>query len=173
MSTDEDPIDAWLTTWRRELDGVVLPSSELTKRVMYFGDVLRETMRRELSKLELTEAEFDVVIALRRSGAPYRMKPKDLVRSLMLSSGGTTNVTHRLVARGLVERQNDPADARSTFLHLTEQGVRVAEHAVQVNARAHDALFEGVPVEVVDEAAVALRAVFAAVDALRDHRRDA
>ncbi|WP_455712173.1 hypothetical protein [Streptomyces canus] len=51
-----------------------------------------------------------------RVGEPYRTKPNQLARSLMLSTGGTTNVPHRFVARGAVEREDDPADTRSTWL---------------------------------------------------------
>lgn len=94
------------------------------------------------------------------------MKPNRLARSLMLSTGGTTNVTHRLVARHLVERENDPDDARSTWLRLTADGIALAERAVLVNAAAHDALFEGVPAEVLEAATAALRELFAATPGL-------
>ncbi|MGW0949195.1 MarR family winged helix-turn-helix transcriptional regulator [Streptomyces sp. NPDC002623] len=85
----------------------------------------------------------------------------------MLSTGGTTNVTHRLVARRLVERESDPADARSTWLRLTPDGVALAERAVLANAAAHHALFEGAPTAVVDAATTALRDLLAACPGLR------
>ncbi|WP_063043836.1 MarR family winged helix-turn-helix transcriptional regulator [Nocardia pseudovaccinii] len=162
-----DPVEAWLGQWREELPSVLNSSSELIKRVMFFAEVLNGMMRSELADLGLTAAEFDVLVALRRAGAPYRLKPNQLARSLMLSTGGTTNVTHRLVSRELVEREGDPDDARSAWLRLTRQGVALAERAVLVNAAAHDALFESVPATAVDAATVALRDVFAACPALR------
>ncbi|WP_454852466.1 MarR family winged helix-turn-helix transcriptional regulator [Promicromonospora soli] len=161
MSSQSDPVDAWLDAWRGELSGVVLPSSELTKRIMFVFGALEATVRRELAGLELTAAEFDIIVALRRGGAPYRMKPNQLTRSLMLSSGGTTNVTHRLVSRGLIVREDDPADARSTWLRLTPEGVELAERAVRANAAAHDALFRDTPPAVVEAATDALRKLFA------------
>jgi DNA-binding MarR family transcriptional regulator len=151
-----------MEAWRAELPEVAHASSELSKRIMFLAGVLDRAMRRELAELELTVAEFDVLVALRRAGAPYRMKPNQLARSLMLSTGGTTNVTHRLVARHLVEREDDPDDARSTWLRLTPDGVALAERAVLVNATAHAALFEGAPTTVVDAANTALRELFAA-----------
>ncbi|MEU6379124.1 MarR family transcriptional regulator [Streptomyces sp. NPDC046909] len=167
MTTTPDPVDVWMDSWRTELPEVEHASSELTKRIMFMTSALDGVMRRELTELGLTPAEFDVLVALRRAGAPYRMKPNQLARSLMLSTGGTTNVTHRLVARGLVEREDDPDDARSTWLRLTPDGVALAERSVLVSSAAHDALFEGVPAEIVEAATTALRELFAAVPGLQ------
>lgn len=156
-------MDAWLDAWRAELPDVLQPSSDLTKRILLLSGALDGVMRRELAEFELTPAEFDVLTALRRAGAPYRMKPNQLARSLMLSTGGTTNVTHRLVARGVVERERDPDDARSAWLRLTPDGVTLAGQAViAVNAAVHADLFNGVPTEVIDAATAALRDLFTA-----------
>ena len=150
-----------MSQWRAELPEVERASTELIKRVLFLASALSSVMRREVAELGLTTAEFDVLLALRRSGAPYRMKPNQLARSLMLSTGGTTNVTHRLVARGLVERESDPADARSTWLRLTPAGAELAERGVLANSDAHDVLFADTPPEVVQAAAAALRELFA------------
>ena len=72
-----------MDSWRNELPEVERPSSELTKRIMFMSSTLDSVMRRELTELGLTPAEFDMLVALRRSGAPYRMKPNRLARSLM------------------------------------------------------------------------------------------
>jgi DNA-binding MarR family transcriptional regulator len=157
-----DPVDALMASWRAELPDVLNPASELTKRVMLLAAELDEATRRELPGVGLTVAEFDVIVALRRAGSPYRLKPNTLARSLMLSTGGTSNVTNRLVSRQLVVREGDPNDARSTWIRLTPEGVRLAEHAVRVNSTAHATVFAGVPVDVIDAAAAALRDVFAA-----------
>ncbi|WP_340385729.1 hypothetical protein U5640_43350 [Streptomyces sp. SS7] len=83
----------------------------------------------------------------------------------------TTNVTHRLVARGVVEREDDPADARSTWLKLTPDGVALAERALLATSAEHEALFEGVPAEVVEAATVALRNLATAPRAARAQGR--
>ncbi|QNP76212.1 MarR family transcriptional regulator [Streptomyces roseirectus] len=125
-------------------------------------------MRRRLADFQLTPAEFDVLTALRRTGDPYRMKPNRLARALMLSSGGTTNVTHRLVARGLVVREADPEDARSTWLRLTPEGVDTAERAVvSVGEATQSDLFDGAPTDLVEKTTAALRELFAAAPRLR------
>lgn len=162
-----DPVDQLIASWQAELPDVLSPTSELTKRVILLAAGLSEATRRVLAELDLTIAEFDVVVSLRRAGAPYRMKPTELSRALMLSSGGTSNVTNQLVRRGLVEREPDPDDGRGTQIRLTPRGVEVAEDALRANSAAHDATWSGVPPETVGAAAAALRAVFDAMEAGR------
>ncbi|MET8978861.1 MarR family transcriptional regulator [Streptomyces sp. NPDC004539] len=169
MTTTPDPVDTWIDAWRTELPESVFASTELTKRILFLSAELEAVMRRRLGDFQLTPAEFDVLTALRRSGEPYRMKPNRLARVLMLSTGGTTNVTHRLVARGLVEREADPEDARSTWLRLTPEGVDTAERAVVTVGQATQSdLFDGAPTELVDKATDTLRELFAASPRLRE-----
>ncbi|MET7277896.1 MarR family transcriptional regulator [Kribbella sp. NPDC005582] len=152
-----DRVDELLAAWQRELPDVLYPTSELTKRLMFLNNALTEATRQVLRELGLTTAEFDVIVSLRRSGAPYRQKPSDLSRSLLLSSGGTSNVVNQLVRRGLVVREPDPDDGRGTQIRLTEAGVKTAEEAVAAGAAAHHKLWDHLPAEVVREAAAALR----------------
>jgi DNA-binding MarR family transcriptional regulator len=166
-----DRVDQLIEAWRTELPDVLGPTSELVKRVLLLAGDLNEATRRELPEWGLTAAEFDVLVSLRRSGAPYRLKPNELSRSLLLSTGGTSNVVNRLVTRGLVERTSAPDDGRSTLILLTAAGKSLAEEAVRANSAAHEDVFAQVPAEVVEAATTALREVFAAVDGARSRRR--
>ncbi|HWD81145.1 MAG TPA: MarR family transcriptional regulator [Kribbella sp.] len=156
---NDDPVDRLIAAWSQELPEVLYPSSELTKRILVLSGLLNEATRRVLRDLGLTTAEFDVIVALRRSGTPYRQKPSDLSRSLLLSTGGTSNVTNQLVRRGLVVREPDPADGRGTQIRLTDEGVALAEKAVKASAAAHHELWAATPDKVVEQAATALRAL--------------
>lgn len=156
---NDDPVDRLIAAWDQELPEVLYPSSELTKRILVLSGLLNEATRRVLRDLELTTAEFDVIVSLRRSGTPYRQKPSDLSRSLLLSTGGTSNVTNQLVRRGLVVREPDPADGRGTQIRLTDEGVALAEKAVKASSAAHHELWSALPDEVVEQATVALRAL--------------
>jgi DNA-binding MarR family transcriptional regulator len=157
VESEGDPVDRLIAAWQRELPAVLYPTSELTKRIMLLSGELNEATRLVLRDLGLTTAEFDVIVSLRRSGAPYRQKPSDLSRSLLLSSGGTSNVTNQLVRRGLVVREPDPDDGRGTQIRLTDEGVALAERAVQASAAAHDELWAGLPPETLKAATEALR----------------
>lgn len=162
-----DPVDELLDAWRAELPDVLGAESELVKRVMLLAGALNEAAAAELPDIGLTPAEYDVLAALRRAGAPYARKPNELTRSLMLSSGGTSNVVNRLAARGLVERTNDPDDGRGTMVALTEAGVTLAERAVRAGTAAHAAVLAAVPRELLADAAKALRAVFERAEGVR------
>ncbi|MEV5962961.1 MarR family transcriptional regulator [Kribbella sp. NPDC051952] len=154
-----DRVDRLIASWQRELPEVLYPTSELTKRILLLATELNEATRQVLRELGLTTAEFDVIVSLRRTGTPYRQKPSDLSRNLLLSSGGTSNVTNQLVRRGLVVREPDPVDGRGTQIRLTDEGVALAERAVQASAAAHHQLWSDLPDDVVKQAAAALRDV--------------
>lgn len=154
-----DRVDQLIAAWERELPAVLHPTTELTKRLMLLAADLNEATRSVLREQGLTTAEFDVLVTLRRAGAPYRMKPTELSRSLLLSSGGTSNVVNQLVNRGLVVREPDPDDGRGTQIRLTEDGVPTAEKAVLAGAVAHAELWDGIPAETLEAATEALRAL--------------
>jgi DNA-binding MarR family transcriptional regulator len=78
----------------------------------------------------LSVADFDVLAALRRHGAPYELKPTDLSRTLMLSPAGMTSRLDRLERAGWVERRMAPDDRRSLLVRLTEAGFAKVDEAV-------------------------------------------
>jgi DNA-binding MarR family transcriptional regulator len=76
---------------------------------------------------------FDLMAQLDRASGG--MKMRELSRRLMVTGGNVTGLTDRLVAEGLVERQDDPADRRACTVQLTPEGRR----QFRAMARAHEA----------------------------------
>jgi DNA-binding MarR family transcriptional regulator len=74
--------------------------------------------------------EFDVLSALRRAGAPYRMSPGALLTQTLVTSGTMTNRIDRLAARSLVERLPSPDDRRGVLVRLTDEGRRRVDAAM-------------------------------------------
>src|SRR5262249_36345699 len=66
---------------------------------------------------------------LRRKGSTGQMTPTQLMRSVMLSSGGITNRLDRLEGAGLVVRESDPDDRRGVVIRLTEKGRKAIDDA--------------------------------------------
>jgi DNA-binding MarR family transcriptional regulator len=62
-----------------------------------------------------------------------RMRPTELYRWLMVSSGGITHRLNRLQKAGLIERVPEPQDKRSLLVGLTEKGTRTAHDAFSEN----------------------------------------
>jgi len=68
----------------------------------------------------LTVARYDVLMHLDMAGGLLRLT--DLAQAVVLSPSGLSKLLDRMQDSGLVERQPDPVDARSTFAALTTHG---------------------------------------------------
>ncbi|MBX3067650.1 MAG: MarR family transcriptional regulator [Microbacteriaceae bacterium] len=80
---------------------------------------------------DLSEAEFNVLAALRRSGPPYHLAPSLVSRSMLFTSGGLTPVLDRLENRGLIERKPDVDDRRKLKVGLTKAGLELHTRALK------------------------------------------
>ena len=165
-------VDEIADAWRAELPGVTGVGLELSKRAARLSALLTVPVEAELSRLGLTKAEYDVLAVLRSSGEPYRLRPSVLAQRLVLTSGGVSNVLRRLESADLIERDPDPADARSSWVRLSERGVRIAETAVRAASAAQAARLRDLPPETAQRAIDALRAALIALgDAVPDGER--
>lgn len=159
-----DAVDGIVAAWRDELPEVAGLPLELAKRTGRLAALIDAVTVAELDRLGRTKAEYEVLARLRAVGEPYRCKPHDLSSSLLLSSGGTTNVLHRLTAAGLVLREADPADRRSVWVRLTPAGVTAAEEVVLAVNQAQSALLARLPEDTARRLADLLRDVLASLD---------
>lgn len=162
--TRTDPVDDLVAAWRAELPEVELGPLEIGKRVARLTVLLDDAAAPELTRLGLTKAEYQILATLRSVGTPYRRRQNELAASLLLSSGGTTNVVHRLVAAGLVVREPDPGDRRGSAVRLTDEGVERAEEAVLATNAAHAALFAHLDADTTAALTTQLRATLRALD---------
>jgi DNA-binding MarR family transcriptional regulator len=136
-----DRVDEMIAAWRAEQPEFATIALELVKRVGRLSAYTAEATQRALDGFGLTYAEFDVLATLRRAGPPYRLKPSRLAESSMLTTGGTSNILQRLAAAGLVEREPDPDDRRSSWVRLTAKGVETSERIGFATTTEHTALF--------------------------------
>lgn len=91
----------------------------------------------------LDSGEADVLFSLLRSGPPYRLRPTELFRSLMISSGGLTDRLNRLTKAGLIRRAAAEGDGRSLPVELTEEGIRRAREAFREDMAVETAMLDG------------------------------
>lgn len=75
-------------------------------------------------------ADMRVLFALRRSPPDYSLRPTELFRSLLITSGAITKQVDRLAAGGYVARQPGPARSGGLFIHLTAKGMKTADDAL-------------------------------------------
>ncbi|BEL03630.1 hypothetical protein Q0Z83_018210 [Actinoplanes sichuanensis] len=158
-----DVVDEIAGAWDAELPGVVGAELAVSKRAARLSALLNAPVEARLARLGLTKAEYDILAVLRSAGEPYRLRPSVLTQRLALTSGGTSNVLRRLTAAGLIERDPDPSDARSSWVRLSADGAVKAEEAVRAASAAQTALLRDVPPEVTATAITALRDILIAL----------
>ena len=89
-----------------------------------------------LERFGISGADMRVLRVLRRAGAPYVLRPTELFRRLLVTSGAITKQVDRLAAAGLVERGPDPKHAGGFLIRLTETGFAIADESMNKLARA-------------------------------------
>lgn len=122
-----DAVGRRMEQWGRELPDVDTSGMAILGRARWIVQSSRPTIEGIFAAHQLETGEFDVLATLRRNGAPYRLRPTELFKSLMISSGGLTDRVDRLVRSKLVKRVKDPADGRSFLVELTPKGIELAE----------------------------------------------
>ncbi|MGW0801956.1 MarR family winged helix-turn-helix transcriptional regulator [Nonomuraea sp. NPDC002799] len=97
-------------------------------------------------------------VGVQHDGAD-RVVSRRAVQGVVPDLGGISNVLQRLESAGYVEREANPGDARSRWVQLTGEGLRLAGVAVQASGRAYAEVAAGVPEESLRAAADSLREV--------------
>ncbi|WP_199565579.1 MarR family winged helix-turn-helix transcriptional regulator [Spongiactinospora rosea] len=133
-----DVVDAILGQWRRERPDLDLSPMGVFARMGRVTRLVETAVDEVFVRHGLRSGEFDVLAALRRSGAPFTMIPSELSAVLMMSRAGMTNRLDRLEQAGLIERRLDAADRRSFQVVLTDKGRTVidetlTDHAATLN----------------------------------------
>lgn len=83
------------------------------------------------SNFGISGPDMRVLFALRRIGEPHALRPTDLFRAVLVTSGAITKQVDRLQSLGLVERRPDPEYAAGFQVHLTPKGCKVADSATE------------------------------------------
>ena len=97
----------------------------------------QSTIAQELSARDawedLVPREYGVLYAL--SSAPEGLRIGELGADVVLSQPGMSRLVARLEARGLVQRVDDPADARACRIRLTAAGAATQRRIGRTHAR--------------------------------------
>jgi DNA-binding MarR family transcriptional regulator len=149
-------------SWRTALAGadpatvlVMMWAGRLSRRVeAFYQKVLRPH--------GLQYSDYALLSLLRFSGS---MSPKNLNRTLAITSGGLSKSIDRLEANRLVRRTPDPDDGRGRLVVLTKKGERLVGRVFGADVEAHERLFRGLSESDRKRIATALREL---LDAFED-----
>ena len=128
----QDNIDKILAQWQHEASTLDVSSLAVIGRILKLSQLLEKHRETVLADFGLTVWSFDMLATLRRQGPPYQLKPTELYKWLMLSSGAMTNRIDRLEKDGMVTRLRDPNDRRSVIVRLSDAGVERIDTAMPV-----------------------------------------
>jgi DNA-binding MarR family transcriptional regulator len=118
----DDPAERWSSAWLA-----------LVRTHARLWDQLETGMRRESG---LTMSRYDVLMQLDMAGG--RLGLSELAATIVLSPSGLSKLLDRMEAAGLLQREPDPRDARSTFARITRHGRALVRKA----RRTHHAWLE-------------------------------
>ncbi|EER60048.1 transcriptional regulator, MarR family [Acidovorax delafieldii 2AN] len=135
MATQRPPdaVDAILDQWHRERPDLDVSPMGPIGRIKRCAALLQRRLDDTFGAFDLTSWEFDVLATLRRSGAPYCLAPTTLFSTLMVTSGTMTHRMGKLEAQGWIERLPNPADARSSLVQLTPEGLERIDRALEAH----------------------------------------
>ena len=132
--TEPDSVDTNLEVWARELPDLDLATEGIIQRVEKIARFVSRAQQETLDAFGLSHGEWKVLMHLRYAGPPYHGKPGKLAKRLDLSSGAMTNRLDNMESRGLIRRLDDPDDRRGVLVELTDEGKRLWDEAVAVQA---------------------------------------
>jgi DNA-binding MarR family transcriptional regulator len=147
-NTRPDAVDAMQAEWRRARPEFDPSHLAVLGRISRIDALVRRRVDAWLAPHGLTWDMFDLVATLLRAPG-HSMRPGELSRSCLLSSGAMTKRIDRVVAAGLARREADPHDRRAHRVRLSPEGVALAGRVVPEHFAAARALLAplGAPAE--------------------------
>jgi DNA-binding MarR family transcriptional regulator len=124
-----------LPVWKNELPDLDLGTEGIVERIQKINKHIARLLDEKLAEFVLDLVEWHVLLALRRSGKPYRLSPGALARYMGLSAAAMTNRINQLEERGLVRRLPDASDRRAVHVELTGAGWQAWQDSVGAQAR--------------------------------------
>ncbi|PZQ02361.1 MAG: hypothetical protein DI587_02710 [Variovorax paradoxus] len=141
---DQHPIwgngDVLVDQWKRELGSEGTDAVLMGIRIRRVGMVIDKLIIEQCTQHGIKHHEFILLMALRRIGKPYALRPSDILKMHSVTSGTATYRLDQLVKRELVTRVPDPKDRRGYLIGLTTQGKQIVDTILETLRQSFDAL---------------------------------
>jgi DNA-binding MarR family transcriptional regulator len=134
MDDMSDIVDVGIGYWQKERPEIDCTGKAVTGRILHFSEMLMAAMNANLARFGVKYSTYAIVATLRCVGAPYRMTPTQLQNTLLITSGGVSNLIRKVEAQGYVRRMVDPNDGRGTIVELTDEGYSLSEITMPAHA---------------------------------------
>jgi DNA-binding MarR family transcriptional regulator len=117
-----DQVDAVVRQWETAAPDVESGHLGVVARIHRLAHRMHARADAILAGDGLTQGEFDVLSALRRSAAVDGLTPTALAAAMLVSSGGMTKRLTSLERGGWIARRRSARDGRSVRVVLTDSG---------------------------------------------------
>ena len=128
---DKDLIDNLVTDWKKERPDLDASGMLVVGRILKLGKMLEKRMDEVLKDSPICYSDLDVLATLRRSGKPFELSPKELMQSVLITSGAMTALLNRLEKQKLIYRKIDKKDTRIKRAGLTKKGIKIIDKAIE------------------------------------------
>ncbi|WP_194924527.1 MarR family transcriptional regulator [Catenulispora pinisilvae] len=159
-----DSVDRLLASWNETRPDLDLSPVAIFARVNRLNRTFDAELETTFNEHGLNAAEFYSLVTLRRLGEPDGVSQRRLMRALNLSSGTISTRVDRLVERGLVTRDVDPADRRNSRVALTAQGIALFERVTPAHIATENRLLAALDPTQRDQLIDLLRALLVSLE---------
>jgi DNA-binding MarR family transcriptional regulator len=163
---ERDQVDVLLAAWKKQNPELDVPAKAVTIRLRRLTHYIEREVRRELAEHDIELWEFEMMLALRRSGG--QLHAGALQRYSQVTSGAITNRIARLEEQGWVRRDVEPKDRRQVIVSLTEAGKERAQIIFDTKISAEHRLLGEVDPAVLERITDDLRTLLIAVEGPAD-----
>jgi DNA-binding MarR family transcriptional regulator len=118
------------TAWQQQRPDLDLAMACTLLRLERVNQFHEMRVQKISETIGLQTGELHVLLALRRSGKPYELRPTDLFRTLLVTSGAVTKRVARLQEGGFILRVSANDDGRSELVRLTAKGLATADRGI-------------------------------------------
>jgi len=132
MKEESDVIDKLVAEWKIERPELDTDAMQIVGRIIKLGKLLEKRAGIALKESGIHYTDLDVLATIRRSGKPYKLSPKQLMESVLITSGAMTALLERLTKLEMIYRAPDKKDGRIKLAWLTKKGIKVIDKAIVI-----------------------------------------
>ncbi len=129
---DYDIIDNLVDDWKQERPELDASAMLVVGRILKLGKILEKKASIAIQNNDIVYSDLDVLATLRRSGKPFELTPKQLMKSVLITSGAMTALLKRLEKLKLIYRIPSQKDGRVISAGLTKKGEAVIDNAIEI-----------------------------------------
>jgi DNA-binding MarR family transcriptional regulator len=135
MESSDRSLSELVHQWEEQRPDLDPTAFRLVAVIMQLAQVL-ESEFRELAQARygIGSGDLRILMALRRAGAPYALRPTDLFQSLLIGSGTVTKQVDRLAEAGYVKKVLPKGAKLRRVIALTPKGLRAADQVQEAIA---------------------------------------